>query len=130
MNRRRGSAMIESALATTAFVLLIAGIMEFGFIGFASSSVAFAAHRAARFAAVRGSASGRAASISDIQAEALANITALDTQAITVNVSWSPDNNPGGTVRVTVSYSFTPSLLPVSSTAMPLQCTARAIVAQ
>jgi Flp pilus assembly protein TadG len=129
MKRRRGSAMVESAMATTAFVLLLAGIIEFGFIGFISSSVAYAAHRAARFAALRGSASGHAASIADIQAEAVANI-ALDPGAANVAVSWSPDNNPGGTVRVTVSYSYRPALVPISATSMSLRCTARAIVTQ
>ena len=130
MSRRRGSALIESALATTAFLLLIAGIMEFGFIGFAANTVAFAAHRAARFASVRGGASGHPATVSDIQAEARGNIAALDPGDITVNVSWSPDNNPGSAVQVTVIYTFAPALLSVSSTSMPLQCTARATIAQ
>jgi Flp pilus assembly protein TadG len=130
MKSRRGSAMIESALVTTAFILLLAGIVEFGFIGFISGSVAYAAQRAARFASLRGSASGHPASVSDVQAEALANIAALDPGSADVNVSWSPDNNPGGTVRVTVSYSYRPALVPISASAMSLQSTAHAIVAQ
>jgi Flp pilus assembly protein TadG len=122
--------MIESAMVTTAFILLLAGIIEFGFIGFISGSVAYSAQRAARFASLRGSASGHPASVSDVQAEALANIAALDPASTNVNVSWSPDNNPGGTVRVTVSYSYRPALVPISASSMSLQCTAHAIVAQ
>jgi hypothetical protein len=92
--------------------------------------VAYAAHRAARFAAVRGSASGHPANADDVRAAALANITALDPDALAVNVTWYPDNNPGSTVRVTVTYMFDPGFLPISSTPMPLRCTAGAIVAQ
>jgi Flp pilus assembly protein TadG len=128
--RKRGSALIESALATTVFLILIAGIMEFGILGFANNSISFAAQRAARFAAVRGSASGHPASEADIRAEALANIAALDHAALNVSVVWSPDNRPGGTVTVTVTYVVQPALLPYSGAALTLKGASRLLVTQ
>lgn len=132
MGRRRqqGSTLVESALVLASFAVLIAGIMELGFAGFAANSVSFAAQRAARFAAVRGSASGHAASIADVQAVAQQYAAPLAADAMTVDVSWSPDKAPGSTVAVRVSYSFAPEMLPLVSRVLTFQSTARQIIVQ
>ena len=127
---RRGTAMVESALVLLVFAVLIAGIMELGLIGFASNSVGFAAQRAARYAAVRGSGSGHPASTSDIQSVAQGYAAPLNSNSLTVTVTWTPNNNPGSTVRVQVAYSLKPSVLPISSKALTLQGTASQIVTQ
>jgi len=130
MRRRRGSTLIESALAFSSFAILLAGIMELGFAGFASDAVTFAAQRAARFASVRGSASGHAATTADIQSTARQYAAPLAPASLTVNVSWSPNNNPGSTVTVTVSCSIRPSLLPLSAVPLNLQSRAAALIIQ
>jgi Flp pilus assembly protein TadG len=112
------------------FAILIAGIMELGFTGLVSNSVAFAAQRAARYAAVRGSGSGHAATASDIQSTALSYAAPLNSNALTVTVTWTPNNNPGSTVQVKVVYNYTPRLLPLSSTALKFQCTASQTITQ
>ncbi|MBZ5618190.1 MAG: pilus assembly protein [Acidobacteriia bacterium] len=127
---KRGSTLVESAIVTTVFLTLLAGILQFGLIGFAYNSVCFAAHRAARFAAIRGNASGHPALTADVQAEALSYITCLDTTALTVTTTWTPDKNPGSTVQVNVAYRLTPFLVTVSSSAMTLQSTSRQIIVQ
>ena len=126
--RRRGSTLVESGVVASVFLLLLAGVMEFGRLGFAYNSVSFAAQRAARFAAVRGSESGHAAVASDVEAAAKDYAGALDRNQITVATTWQPDNHPGSTVQVKVSYIFTSVLVPVGT--MTLQTTTRQIVEQ
>jgi Flp pilus assembly protein TadG len=128
--KRRGSTMVESAFVTTVFLILLMGIADFGRMGFAYNSIAFAAHRAARWAATRGSASGHAASVADVQADAQANVAALDNTALTVGVMWSPNNNPGSTVQVQLTYNFKALLIPISSTTLTLKSTSAQIITQ
>jgi Flp pilus assembly protein TadG len=128
--RRRGAAMIESALAMLVLGILIAGIMEIGLTGMISSCVAFAAQRAARYASVRGSASGHPAALADIQATAQSYASPLSPGALTVTVAWTPNNNPGSTVLVTVAYSIKPSMLPLDNGILKLQSSARQTITQ
>jgi len=122
--------MVESALVTTVFLILLMGIADFGRMGFAYNSIAFAAHRAARWASTRGSSSGHAAALADVQAEAQANLTALDNTQLTVGVTWTPNNNPGSTVQVQLTYNFKPLLIPISSTKLKLKSTSAQIIIQ
>jgi Flp pilus assembly protein TadG len=115
--------MIESAMAASVFLLLVVGILEGGRLGFACNSVSYAAHRAARFAAVRGSASGHPVTAADVTAEARALVVALDPANFSVTTVWTPDNHPGSTVRVTVSYGFRTLLIPMSANLMTLATT-------
>jgi Flp pilus assembly protein TadG len=129
-NPRRGSTMVESAFVTVVLLVMLMGIADFGRMGFAYNSIAFASHRAARWAATRGSTSGHAASASDIQGDAQANLAALDTAALTVGVTWSPNNNPGSTVQVQVTYNFKTMLIPISSTFLTLKSTSAQLITQ
>ncbi len=128
-HRRRGSTLVESAFALTSVALLLAGIMELGLTGLAANSVSFAAQRAARYASVRGSASGHVASVTDIQNTAQQYAAPLNPASLAVAVTWSPNNHPGSTVQVQVSYTFA-HLLPISSRALTFQSTARQIILQ
>jgi Flp pilus assembly protein TadG len=105
--------MVESAMVLLVFAVLLAGIMELGFTTLISNSVSFAAQRTARFASVRGSGSGHPAQVSDIQAIAQGYAAPLNPGDLTVSVTWTPNNNPGSTVLVTVSYGI--KMLPISS---------------
>ncbi len=122
--------MVEPALVTSLFLILVMGIADFGRMGFAFNSLSFAAHRAARWASARGSASGHAAAAADVQADALANATALDNTQLSVAVTWSPNNNPGSTVQVQMTYNFKTLLIPISSKALTLKSTSTQIITQ
>jgi Flp pilus assembly protein TadG len=130
VKRRRGSTMIESTLVATVYLLLLVAIMECGRLGFAYNSVSFAAHRAARYASLRGASSGHPASTADVAAEAGALLVALDSANVTVTTTWTPDNRPGSTVQVTVSYGFRTLLVPMSAGLMMLATTSRQTVLQ
>lgn len=127
---RKGSSLVESSIVAVVFLLLLVAVLEFGRLGFAYNSLSFAAQRAARYAAVRGSGSGHAASASDIQNKAAAYIVALDSTKLTVTPTWIPDNKPGSTVRVKVSYTYQPFLLPVSTSGLTLETTAKQTIIQ
>ena len=128
--RCRGGALVEGAVVFLVFGVLIAGMMEVGIVGLAGSAVTFAAHRAARFASLRGSSSGHAATVSDIQASATDSAAPLNPANLTVSVAWMPNNNPGSSVQVTVAFVLRPSVLPLSAHILTLQSTARQRIAQ
>jgi Flp pilus assembly protein TadG len=128
---RRGSTLVESSVVAAVFLLLLAGIMEFGRLGFAYNAVSFAAQRAARYAAVRGGDSGHPASATDVETAAKSYTVALDNTKITVTTTWTPDNHSGSTVQVKVSYDFGTVLTPLaSSRVLTVQTTAREIINQ
>jgi Flp pilus assembly protein TadG len=122
--------MIESALVMLVYAVLMAGIMELGVVGFAVNAVSFAAHRAARYAAVRGTASASPATAAQIAASATGYAAPLGSAALTVAVTWTPNNNPGSMVQVKVSYHFAPTFLPIDSRVLTIQTTACEIIAQ
>jgi Flp pilus assembly protein TadG len=122
--------MIEGALVFMVFAVLVAGIMELGILGFAANSVTFAAHRAARFASLRGSTSGHAATAADIRDVANTYASPLNADNLTVTVTWLPDNTPGNSVEVTVVYAIRPAILPLSADVLSLRSTARQRVLQ
>jgi Flp pilus assembly protein TadG len=128
----QGSTLIESTLALWTLAIMVGGIMEVGFAGLVANSLEFSAQRAARYASVRGSSSGHAATISDIQSVAQQYATPLNPVSLTVTVSWTPanNNNPGSTVQVQTGYSIVPSILPLDSGMMKFQATARQIILQ
>lgn len=130
MTGRRGSTMLEGALVMTTFVILLVGAMDFGRLGFTYNSVTYAAHQAARFAATRGSASGHPASVATIQSNAESNLIGLSATGLTVSVTWAPNNNPGSQVKVVVSYSFLPLVVPISSNTLVLKSTAVDVITQ
>ena len=121
MRGRRGSTLVEAALVTTTFIVLLVGIMDFGRLGFAYNSVTYAAHHAARFAATNGSASGHAATSATILSNVESNVTMLDTTQLTVTTTWTPNNSPGSQVQVLVSFAFQPMLIPISSGSITLK---------
>ncbi len=109
---------------------MLSGVIEFGRLGFAYNEVSFAAQCAARYASVRGSASGHPAAATDVQTAAKVYTAALDNSQVTVTTVWTPDNNPGSTVKVTVAYRFATVLIPITRTRVPVQTTAAALITQ
>jgi Flp pilus assembly protein TadG len=129
MKRRRGSTLVESALALLSFAVLMAGIMEAGFLMFAANAVTFAAQRTARYASVCGSSSGRPMVTQDVQTMAQNNAAPLT--GVTANVTWSdPGHVPGSTIKVQVVYSIKPEILPIDGSILTLQSTSLATIVQ
>lgn len=128
--RQRGSTLVESSIVAVVFLLLLTGVVEVSRLGFAYNDVSFAAQSAARYAAVRGSSSGHPASAADVQAAAKVYTNVLDNSRIRVDTIWSPNNNPGGTVRVTVTYRFPTLLAMLAPDSLTVQTTSASIITQ
>ncbi len=69
------------------------------------------AKEAARYASVRGGASASPASQYEITNFVKNRAIGLDTQKMTVQVSWAPDNSPGSAVAVDIAYDFNSMLV-------------------
>lgn len=108
----RGSALVESALCFLVFMFMVLGTMEFGLMVFSYNQVSYAARDGARYAAVRGASSGHAATAATVSTYVTSNIVGLKSANVTVTTTWSPNNNPGSTVKVNVQYIYSAMALP------------------
>ena len=125
-----GSAIVEFTLVALMFFMLSLGLAEFGRAIFDYSIVSSLAREGVRYAAVRGSASGHAATADNISAYVQSKASGMN---VTVTVTWTPanNNNPGSTVNVQVQYTFR-SVAPVllSLGTIPLASTSSMVIIQ
>lgn len=105
---QRGAVGIEFALSFLAFMFVVYGIMEFGRVVSSYNILAGATREGARYAMVHGSASGAAASASDVQTMVRGWALGLDRNSVTVTTTWTPSNSPGSVVKVKASYPIVP----------------------
>ena len=106
--RERGSAMVELALSLLAFLLLTLGSMEFGWAIYSYNYCSFLAQSGARWASTNGSMSPTPATLSSLTAYIQSQSVGMDLSLLTVGATWTPDNNPGSDVTVTVGYTIKP----------------------
>src|SRR2546428_8508749 len=130
LSRQTGSAIVEFTLVALMFFMLAFGLVEFGRAIFDYSIVSSLAREGVRYAAVRGSASGHAATAGNISAYVQSKASGMN---VTVTVTWTPanNNNPGSTVNVQVQYTFR-SVAPVllSLGTIPLASTSSMVIIQ
>jgi Flp pilus assembly protein TadG len=148
--------MVEFAIAATALLLIMFGILEFGRVMYIYHTVSNAARLGSRWAMVRGgnSCSGPIdhcnATSSDIQTWVLSQVPIVDSSSTTlpgcsqaglcVTATWSNSsdpsvdcadggtNDPGHLVCVTVSYPFNFALPFISQTALTLSSTSKMVI--
>jgi Flp pilus assembly protein TadG len=107
---RDGNAMIETSLCFLLFMTIFIGIMEFGWGIFNYNFVAYAAREGTRFAATRGSLSPAPATTTAVETFVRNQAIGMDTSQVAVTTTWDPNNSPGNTVTVNVSYPIPPLL--------------------
>jgi len=124
----RGATLVEFALASTVFFVLIFGVVEFGRALWQYNVVANAAKAGVRWAAVRGSSSGQtAATASDVHdfiVTKMYGVSEVDT------VTWNPvDKKQGSVVQVVVRASYVTSTIPlIPSYTLPLRSAAQMVI--
>ena len=125
-----GSAIVEFTLVALMFFMLSLGLAEMGRAVFDYSIVSSLAREGVRWASVRGSASGHAATDVNISNYVKSKASGMN---LTVTVTWTPanDNSPGKTVNVQVLYNFR-SIAPVllSLGTIPLASTSHMVIVQ
>ena len=130
--RKRGSAVVEFALAAIILFAFMFGIMDFCRAVYAYEFVTYAARQGARYASVRGSQSCQngvssptnpfCATATQIQTYVQSlNLPGIDPGQITANTLWYtgtgcptgtgvPVNSPGCPVKVVVAYNYSSSI--------------------
>jgi Flp pilus assembly protein TadG len=119
----RGGVAIEFAFVIPIAILLTLGSIEVARAVSVQASINQAAKETVRYASVRGSASGAAATKAQLEAMAvqLADLADAGTSAA---VTWSPDNSPGGVVTVDMETTFSPVALPFGPSSYTFTSTA------
>ncbi|MGO9062698.1 MAG: TadE/TadG family type IV pilus assembly protein [Candidatus Binataceae bacterium] len=119
-----GQAMVEFAIVASVALALIFGIIQAALALYAYSFVSYAARAGVRYAMVHGNKSGSPATNSTVQTYVQGLAVALDTTSLTATTTWNPDENPGSTVTVRVTYTYRPLIwsttLTMSSTSQGL----------
>ena len=109
--RRRGQSLVEFALVLPIFILLLAGMIDFGFGFYSYMTVINGARVGAREAAINpGDTSGA------IESAVNAEVVALNSSLVTTSIqcetgsTWAAcgtsNDASGGTIAVTVSYAY------------------------
>jgi Flp pilus assembly protein TadG len=123
----RGTTLVETALSMVPWLLLTFGIIDGGRLLFEYNVVSNAAREGVRWAAVRGQASGRAASRNDI----ITYVQGLGLGlALNVDPQFVPDNKQGSTVRVTVTRNFAPAVALFTSAGIGLRSSSQMTIAR
>jgi len=125
-----GQSLTELPIALVLLIVLAFGIMDAGRLIYAYNAVSLSAREGVRWAAVRGGASGHAASQADIQDFVQSKTVGVP---VTVDATWLPDGNnqPGSTVVVTVRYAFAPiAPLPLVPQTINLASTSRMVISR
>jgi Flp pilus assembly protein TadG len=122
--------MIEFSIIAVSALMLIFGMMNCAIAVYDYNLVSFAAREATRYAAVHGSSSASAASTTDISNFVIAQSKGLNGTKLTVSTSWSPDNSPGSTVRVQVSYPFTVTIPFMNRNSLIFSSTSQLVITQ
>lgn len=124
-------AMAEFALVITPCLTLFFGIINFALALYCYDFVCYSAQQAVRYATVHGSTATTIVSSTDVTNYVKTLVVGvLNTGAMTVTTTWSPNNKPGSVVTVNVSYNFPPLTNLVSSVTIPLTRTAAMVITQ
>ena len=106
LNDRSGAAVIEFALLASIFVTLSFAIIDFGRMMWLNNTVEHVATEGARYAAVRGSNKSNPVDADQVTSYVQDRATGIPAADMNISVTWSPNNNPGGSVTVLVTYNY------------------------
>ncbi len=102
----RGQTYVEFAFVAGITVTVLFLIMNLCLALYAYSFVSYAAREGSRYAAVHGASNPSPAQASDVTNVVSREAYGLNLDNLSVNTSWSPDNEPGSVVSVRVKYAF------------------------
>ena len=114
-------------MVAPAALLALFGVIEGGMMMYAYSFVSYAARAAVRYAGVHGTQSGSTFSSDSITTYVKGLSVGLNTSSLSATASGSPDQTPGSTAVVTVTYNFQP-IMPFAQITIPLSSTAKTTI--
>ena len=123
----RGQTYAEFMMVVLPAISLVFGIVSFAMTVYTYSFLSNAARDAVRYAIVHGSKSTSPATSDSIQTYVRNEAQGLKASAISVSTTWNPNNSPGSTVNVQVSYSFHP-FYPFANVTLPLSSSSQMVI--
>ncbi len=123
----RGQTYAEFMMVVLPTVGILFAIISLAMTVYTYSFVANAAREGVRYAIVHGSRSSSPASSSDIQTYVRNEAQGITPSSISVSTTWNPNNSPGSTVNVQVSYSYHP-FYPFANVTLPLSSSAQMVI--
>lgn len=102
----RGASAVEFAFVAPLVLFFTVGVLDVGRVVWFSATLESVASDTARFAMLRGADSDTPASEADIAAFATDHATGIPAGGLDVNINWTPNNNPGGSVKITLTHNF------------------------
>ena len=100
-----GAMALEFAFIVPVFLMLALGTVEVGRALFVDHTLTKAVRDGARYAIVRGAASPEPATAAQVAGHVRSRAWGLDSDRITIAITFGPDNNPGSQVMVQADYS-------------------------
>ena len=108
LKNESGSSFIEFGILASIFITLSFAVIDFGRMMWLNNTVEHVATEGARYAAVRGSNKSSPVDVDQVTSYVQDRATGVPAADMNISVTWSPNNNPGGSVRavVTCNYEF------------------------
>ncbi len=103
---QRGVSALEFGFIAPLLILLTVGIIDFGRIGLANSTIKHVAVAGARYASARGSEKPFPATEAEVVDFVKGQAAAIQPDDLSVLVTWSPNNSEGSTVTVQIDYQY------------------------
>ncbi len=110
-----GASAVEFAIVVPILIALSFGAIDGGRAMLTFNSVERLARDGARYASVRGSESPGPTTRDKVTNYLKGRATGLDNSKLGVNITWTPNNEPGGVVAVQVNYAFDSLFLPIDT---------------
>jgi Flp pilus assembly protein TadG len=126
---QKGSSLVESTLCFLGFMFLTLGMMEFSMAVYAYNFVTYASSVGARWASMHGTNSATPATTDSVQTLVRNQAISLIRSNLSVATTWSPDNQPGSIVQVTVSYTIIPLVHLALRNNMSVRSTSKVVIA-
>jgi Flp pilus assembly protein TadG len=106
LHNRRGTAAIEFAFVAPVLFALTIGTIDVGRLVWSASMLHHMAREATRYASVRGAEANNPVSAADMETFVKNRLIGIAGSDVTVTTTWTPNNNPGGTVQVQLDYTY------------------------
>ncbi len=106
LKNESGSSFIEFGILASIFITLSFAVIDFGRMMWLNNTVEHVATEGARYAAVRGSNKSSPVDVDQVTSYVQDRATGVPAADMNINVTWSPNNNPGGSVTVVVTYNY------------------------
>jgi len=129
----RGAELVEFALASLGFLVVVFSAIEGGRMIWQYNAVAAATKDGVRWAAARGATANTVATPENVRTYILSRMDGMgvstDDDYVTTSIEWSDSSKEAGTiVKVTVQKSFTPIVPLTALTSITLQSKAEMVV--